>query len=152
MRTADAVWPALPLPEWQDTYASLHLWTQIVGKIRLAQTPWTNHSWHVPLYLTARGLTTSPMAYGFRSFEIAFDFVAHMLDIRTSDGAGRSLPLRPQTVADFHAVRTPTSHSAGMCTAPEGSATRVSEAESQRSCCCSCSVNSQKVSSPADSQ
>ncbi len=114
MRTADAIWPTLPLPEWQDTYASLHLRTQIVGKIRLAQTPWTNHSWHVPLYLTARGLTTSPMAYGFRSFEIAFDFVAHMLDIRTSDGAGRSLPMRPQTVADFHAELMQTLRDLGL--------------------------------------
>ena len=96
-----AQWPELPYAAWSDTCATLHLWTQVVGKIRLAQTPWLNHSWHVPLYLTARGLTTSPIPYGPRVFEIQFDFVAHELAIDVSDGQSRCLPLRPQSVADF---------------------------------------------------
>jgi hypothetical protein len=99
----DEQWPSLPLEEWQDTCATLHLWTQIVGKIRLAQTPWVNHSWHVPLYLTVRGLTTSPMPHGLRTFAIDFDFIDHQLLIQASDGAKRALPLRAQSVADFYA-------------------------------------------------
>ena len=73
-------WPDLPYAAWKETCATLHLWTQIVGKVRLALTPWLNHSWHVPLYVTARGLTTSPIPYGQRSFEIEFDFIEHVLD------------------------------------------------------------------------
>ena len=99
---APDAWPELPFEGWTDSYATLHLWTQVVGKVRLALTPWSNHSWHTPLYLTARGLTTSPIAHGTRTFEIEFDFVAHRLGIRTADGAERTLPLRPQSVADFH--------------------------------------------------
>ena len=95
-------WPDLPYAAWKETCATLHLWTQIVGKIRLARTPWLNHSWHVPLYVTARGLTTSPIPYGQRSFEIAFDFHEHVLEIMTSDGAGRSTALEPQAVAGFY--------------------------------------------------
>lgn len=95
-------WPSLPYTEWKDTLATLHLWSQIVGKIRLAQAPWTNHSWHVPLYVTSRGLTTSPMPYGARSFEITFDFLAHELRIQTVDGGDEAVPLAPRTVADFH--------------------------------------------------
>jgi hypothetical protein len=98
----NSAWPDLPLKAWQDTYATLHLWTQIVGKIRLACTPWLNHSWHVVLYLTAYGLTTSPIPYGGRTFQIDFDFIGHQLVIRTSDGAAQRLPLRPCTVADFY--------------------------------------------------
>src|SRR4051794_39313899 len=101
MKTA---WPELPYPAWKDTCATLQLWTQIVGKIRLVQTPWLNHSWHIPLYVTARGLTTSPIPYQARSFEIVFDFQQHLLDIVTSDGAHQQLPLKPQTVADFYAA------------------------------------------------
>jgi hypothetical protein len=102
--TAEASrWPALPYEDWRDTCATLHLWTQIVGKIRLARTPWLNHSWHVPLYVTARGLTTSPIPHESRSFEIAFDFIDHALDIRVSDGTGRRIGLRPRSVAEFHA-------------------------------------------------
>ncbi|MBA2565481.1 MAG: hypothetical protein H0V09_08690 [Gemmatimonadetes bacterium] len=97
-------WPDLPLEEWQDTCTTLHLWTQIVGKIRLARTPWLNHSWHVPLYVTTRGLTTSPVPHGDRTLQIDFDFIAHRLLIETSDGAVRELPLEPQTVAEFHAA------------------------------------------------
>jgi hypothetical protein len=94
-------WPELTLSAWSDTCATLHLWTQVVGKIRLAQTPWLNHSWHVPLYVDARGLTTSSIPYATRTFEMRFDFVEHGLDIEVSDGAVRRLELRPQSVADF---------------------------------------------------
>ncbi|CCJ08889.1 DUF5996 family protein [Methylocystis sp. SC2] len=96
-------WPALPYVAWRETYTTLHLWTQIVGKIRLSLTPWLNHSWHVALYVTTRGLATSPIAYGARVFQIDFDFIDHVLRITTSDGGERQLQLRPQTVADFYA-------------------------------------------------
>jgi hypothetical protein len=103
--TRDRFWPALPFAEWSETCATLHMWTQVVGKVRLVQTPWTNHSWHVTLYLTARGLTTSPIPYGLRTFEINFDFIDQELSIERSDGARRTLKLQPQSVAAFyHAV------------------------------------------------
>jgi hypothetical protein len=86
-----------------DTCATLQLWTQIVGKVRLALTPWLNHSWHVTLYVTARGLTTSPIPYGGRQFEIEFNFIDHVLWLRTSDGHARQLMLRPMSVAEFYA-------------------------------------------------
>jgi hypothetical protein len=95
-------WPELVLEEWQDTLATLHMWSQIVGKIRLEQTPLVNHWWNVPLYISACGLTTSAMPYKDRVFEIEFDFIDHQLRIDCSDGATKSLPLRPQTVADFY--------------------------------------------------
>src|ERR1700745_2541001 len=95
-------WPELPLAAWEDTHATLHLWTQIAGKIRLAQTPWLNHSWHVALYVTARGLTTSPIPDRARSFQIDFDFIVHALRIATSDGEQRLVPLVPQSVAAFY--------------------------------------------------
>jgi hypothetical protein len=91
----------LPYTEWRDTCQTLQLWTQIVGKIRLSRTPWLNHSWHVTLFVTARGLTTSPIADGTRSFEIEFDFVDHVLWLRASDGHVRQIALEPMTVADF---------------------------------------------------
>jgi hypothetical protein len=97
------LWPSLPLDAWRDTCATLHLWTQIVGKIRLAQAPWTNHSWHVTMYLTSRGLTTTPMPHGHRTFEIEFDFLSHQLVITTSDGGRAAIPLVPQSVAAFYA-------------------------------------------------
>jgi hypothetical protein len=96
-------WPSLPLSAWEETYATLHRWCQIVGKVRLAQTPWINHSWHATFYVTTRGLTTSPIAHGMRTFEISFDFLDHRLSIRTSDGEEEVLPLRRQSVADFYA-------------------------------------------------
>lgn len=96
-------WPELPYTAWRETCATLHLWTQIVGKIRLTQTPWINHSWHATLYVTARGLTTSLIPHGRRGFEIDFDFIDHTLVIQTSDGASRRVPLRPRPVAEFHA-------------------------------------------------
>ena len=105
--SGEPAWAELTYAAWSDTRSTLQLWTQIVGKIRLAQTPWLNHSWHVPLYVTARGLTTSPIPYRSRSFEIQFDFIGQVLDIAVSDGTGRKLPLQPQSVADFyHAVMT----------------------------------------------
>ena len=98
---ADA-WPELPLEAWSDTAATLHLWLQIVGKIRLAQTPWVNHSWHVTLYVTGRGLTTGAIPHGDRGFQIDFDFIDHRLTIETSDGQRSAVLLRPQSVAAFY--------------------------------------------------
>ncbi len=95
-------WPDLPLAAWRETYETLHLFTQIVGKVRLAQSPWVNHSWHVTLYVTARGLTTSPIPYGVRTFQIEFDFVDHRLQVLASDGATGGFPLQPQSVAAFY--------------------------------------------------
>ena len=95
-------WPALPYPEWAATARTLQLWTQIVGKIRLSLTPWINHSWHVTLYLTARGLTTGPIPYGLRSFEIRFDFIAHELRILVSTGEVEKIELKEQSVAAFY--------------------------------------------------
>ncbi len=95
-------WPSLPLEAWSDTYATLHLWTQIAGKIRLVQSPWTNHSWHTTLYVTARGLTTSPIPHGTRTFQIDFDFVSHTLAIQASDGRTGGFPLQAQSVAAFY--------------------------------------------------
>jgi hypothetical protein len=95
-------WPELPYAAWKDTCQTLQLWTQIVGKVRLARTPWLNHSWHVALYVTARGLTTSPIPDGARTFQIDFDFVDHVLWVRTSDGHFRQVVLKPMTVAEFY--------------------------------------------------
>jgi len=95
-------WPELPDAAWQDTRDTLHLWTQIVGKIRLAQMPWLNHSWHVALYVSARGLTTSPIPHRERAFQIDFDFIDHVLWVRTSDGHFRQLVLAPMPVAQFY--------------------------------------------------
>jgi uncharacterized protein DUF5996 len=95
-------WPALPLDSWKDTYATLHLWTQMVGKVRLKLTPLVNHWWNVPLYVTARGLTTSRMPYGQSAFELWFDFIRHQLVLETSDGIVKTLPLAPRSVAEFY--------------------------------------------------
>ena len=103
MITSSDRWPELPLTAWRDTRDTLHLWTQIVGKVRLALAPWLNHSWHVALYVTARGLTTSPMPCRGGSLEIEFDFVDHVLWVRLSDGRFRQLMLRPMMVAEFYA-------------------------------------------------
>jgi hypothetical protein len=99
----DAIWPELPYAAWQDTYATLHLWTQIVGKVRLALTPWLNHSWHVTLYVTARGLGTGPIPLDGRDLAIEFDFNDHVLWLRTTDGHFRQVMLKPVTVAEFYA-------------------------------------------------
>jgi len=95
-------WPAIPLKDWQDTRATLHMWTQVVGKVRLALTPLVNHWWNVPLYVSARGLTTSPIPYGDRLFELQFDFLDQQLVLQMSDGSRTVLPLTPMSVADFY--------------------------------------------------
>ncbi len=95
-------WPALPYEAWKDTYATLHMWTQIVGKVALASTPPLNHSWGIAFQVTPRGLSTRPLLHDTRSFTIEFDFVDHMLVVRTSDGGERLLNLEPRTVADFY--------------------------------------------------
>ena len=100
-RTAD--WPSLPFDAWKDTSETLHLWLQIVGKIRLAQSPWTNHSWHSTLYLTATGLTTSLVPHGPQMFQIDFDFIEHELVIRTSSSRVARVRLEPQSVSTFYA-------------------------------------------------
>jgi Family of unknown function (DUF5996) len=97
-------WPELPTAAWRESYATLHLWTQIVGKIRLSRTPWLNHSWHVALYVTARGLTTSPIPDGSRTFQLDFDFLDHVLRISDSDGAERQFALAGKSVASFFAA------------------------------------------------
>lgn len=96
-------WPALVYDDWADTAATLHMWTQVVGKIRMSLSPPVNHWWHVPLYVTGRGLTTSPIPYRGRTFEIVFDFLGHRLEIACSDGRLLGFALEPLTVADFHA-------------------------------------------------
>jgi hypothetical protein len=107
-------WPALPLDAWQDSLATLHLYTQIVGKIRLALTPVINHWWNVPLYVTARGLTTSRIPYGDHSFELRFDFLNHQLVLETCDGILKSLPLTPRPVAGFYREVMTMLHAAGI--------------------------------------
>lgn len=98
----DTVWPALPIATWQDTCETLHLWTQIVGKIRLGLTPQINHWWHSTLYVTPQGLTTSTIPYGTRTFQITFDFLNHQLLIVASEGMARTIALSPRSVADFY--------------------------------------------------
>ena len=100
--TVSKQWPALPYQEWQETRETLHLWTQIVGKVRLALSSPVNHWWHVPFYVTARGLTTSPIPYKGGSFEVIFDFIDHTLLILTSDGTLKAMPLIPRSVAAFY--------------------------------------------------
>jgi hypothetical protein len=95
-------WPELPLEAWRDTKETLHRWTQVVGKIRMTLTPLVNHWWNVPLYVTARGLTTSEIAYGDRWFDMEFDFIAHVLRVRTNDGGQHDIPLGARSVADLH--------------------------------------------------
>ena len=97
-------WPELSYPDGRETFTTLQLWTQVIGKIRLAQTPWLNHSWHVPLYVTARGLTSSLIAHDERFFEMEFDFNRHVLCIDVSDGTRREVRLGPRSVADFYAA------------------------------------------------
>ncbi len=106
--------PELPYDSWKDTLTTLHMWTQIVGKIRMGLSPLVNHWWNVPLYVTARGLTTSPMPYGSRTLEICFDFIEHKLLIETSEGETRELPLKPQSVADFYQTLMKTLSRLGM--------------------------------------
>src|SRR5262249_52764113 len=103
MNEEDPHWPALPLAAWEPTRATLHMWTQVVGKVRLALSPYMNHWWHVPLYVTARGLTTSPIPYQGETFEIVLDFIEHNLLIQKDDGTAKTLRLAPKSVAEFYA-------------------------------------------------
>ena len=98
----EQAWPALPFAEWKDTCATLHMWTQIVGKVRLARSPYMNHFWQVPLYVSARGLTTSPIPCSHGEFEIEFDFIEHVLRFETSRGETEVIELAPRAVADFY--------------------------------------------------
>jgi Family of unknown function (DUF5996) len=107
-------WPVLPFAAWKDTCATLHMWTQMVGKVRLRLTPLVNHYWNVPLYVSARGLTTSQIPYGERAFEIWFDFIQHRLVLETSDGIVKTIPLSPRSVADFYADFIAMLRSAGI--------------------------------------
>lgn len=107
-------WPSLPLAAWKETRATLHMWTQIVGKVRLALTPKVNHWWNVPLYVSLRGLTTSPIPYGERAFELEFDFLDNKLCLRLSNGVSQELPLKPQSVADFYRDFLAMLHAAGI--------------------------------------
>jgi hypothetical protein len=97
-----SAWPALPYAEWKNTYETLHRWLQVAGKVRLVQSPWVNHQWHVTLYVTSRGLTTSPIPHGTRTFEIVFDFIEHALWVHASDGRSRTMRLEQQSVARFY--------------------------------------------------
>jgi hypothetical protein len=107
-------WPALPLTSWNDTLATLHMWTQVVGKVRMALTPPTNHWWNVPLYVSARGLTTSLIPYGKSGFEMEFDFQAHQLEVRTTDARSKAVALAPRSVADFYQECMATLRSLGI--------------------------------------
>jgi Family of unknown function (DUF5996) len=107
-------WPALPLAEWKDTYSTLHMWTQIVGKIRLALTPLVNHWWNVPLYVAPRGLSTSAIPYSDRFFQITFDFISHLLLIETTDGSTKKIALRSRSVAEFYQEMMAALNSLGM--------------------------------------
>ena len=107
-------WPALPLAEWKDTYSTLHMWTQIVGKIRLALTPLVNHWWNVPLYVAPRGLSTSAIPYNDRFFQITFDFISHLLLIETTDGSTKTIALRSRSVAEFYQEMMVALNSLGM--------------------------------------
>lgn len=98
----DEVWPALPYEAWKDTYATLHMWTQIVGKVALALAPAINHSWGIAMHVTSRGLTTRPLPNGSRSFTMEFDFIDHELVIRTTDGDRRTIKLEPKSVSEFY--------------------------------------------------
>ncbi len=104
MNSSESVWPTLPFAAWKETAATLHMWTQIVGKVRLSLTPWINHSWHVTFYVTARGLTTSSIPHPSGVFEMRFDFIDHHLRIPKSDGGRRMIKLRAQSVAEFYAL------------------------------------------------
>jgi hypothetical protein len=107
-------WPALPLAAWKDTYSTLHMWTQIVGKIRLALTPLVNHWWNVPLYVAPRGLSTSAIPYNDRFFQITFDFISHLLLIETTDGSTKTIALRSRSVAEFYQEMMAALNSLGM--------------------------------------
>ncbi len=114
MKTAEQDWPALPLVEWENTYHTLHMWTRIIGKIRMGLAPLQNHWWNSALYVNTRGLTTSPIPYQGRAFEIQFDFIHHRLELRTSDGREGVLALSPKSVAAFYRELFSVLHEAGI--------------------------------------
>ena len=116
-RAKGSAWPALPLEAWRDTYATLHMWTQIVGKTRLALAPMENHWWQVPLYVTPRGLSTSAMPSGSRTLGVEFDFIDHVLSFAASDGGTALLPMVPRSVADFYAAYVESLRSLGFAAA-----------------------------------
>ena len=126
MESADA-WPALPYAHWAQTGQTLHLWTQIVGKVRLARTPWLNHSWQVPLYVSARGLTTGLISIGARALELEFDFISGQLWVRT-DGPMTQVPLQPMSVADFYARVMAALEGVGLPIAINGAPNEMPEA------------------------
>jgi hypothetical protein len=107
-------WPALPYADWRETRDTLHMWTQIVGKVRMALTPAVNHWWHVPLYLNTRGLTTSPIPYREGCFDVSFDFLDHRCTVLSSKGDSRTIALQPQTTAAFYAALTRALHELGV--------------------------------------
>ena len=121
-------WPELHYNDWRETLEALHLWTQIVGKVRVAQAPWLNHSWQSALYVTCRGLTTSPMPYGQRSFSIDFDFADQRLVIATADGEERALPLKACSVAEFHDALFQALEALGLSIEIHGSPSELPEA------------------------
>lgn len=126
--TRDAAWPALPLAAWSDTLATLHMWLQIAGKVRLARTPWLNHSWHATFYVTSRGVTSSPIPHGLRSFQIDFDFIDHQLIVQASDGGTARIPLEPRTVAAFYERLMGELRPLGLETVIHGSPNEVADA------------------------
>lgn len=123
----DTDWPPLPLAAWRDTYATLHMWTQVVGKTRLALAPMENHWWQCTLYVSDRGLTTSPMPDGTRLLTVAFDFIDHLLVLRTARGERRQFPLVPQSVARFHAQYLEALRSLGFTPRIHGRPSEVEE-------------------------
>jgi len=120
-------WPALPLAEWKDTLDTLHMWTQIVGKVRLVQSPLVNHWWNVPLYVTPRGLTTSLIPHGTRNFALSFDFIDHVLLVATVEGTTRTLALAPRSVADFYRELMATLDALGLPVAIHGKPDEVDD-------------------------
>lgn len=127
-RAAKPAWPELPHAAWADTLETLHMWLQIVGKVRTGASPWVNHSWSTTLYVTPRGLTTSAIPHGDRTFEIELDFLDHRLRLRSSDGVRRELRLEPRTVADFHGELTGALRESGLGVAIHPAPNEVVEA------------------------
>lgn len=121
----NAAWPEIPYPAWKDSCTTLHLFTQIVGKVRLQASPWLNHGWQVPLYVSARGLTTGPIHVGERVADMEFDFIAHQLVLRTGEGAVRLVPLSPRSVADFYRELTAVHEDLGLAVRIVGSPNEV---------------------------
>src|SRR6266850_1890801 len=114
MHVEAEAWPALALEDWKDTRDTLHMWTQVIGKIRLKLAPHLNHWWQVPFYLTSRGMTTTPIPFGDREFDATFDFIYHVLIVQTSDGRSERIQLRPRSVADFYAEVMASLHRLGI--------------------------------------